>query len=261
MTKKYSTNLPPPWLRRVWIKDELVTERRGYPFHIPMFRSEGFELTFDNPVTIIIGDNGSGKSTLLEAIAELAGFGKMGGGRDHQIFDSNPWEEDSGRSLAQFMGASWLPKMASGWFFRAESFFNLSNFLEQSAHDVGSGGPDYLSHSHGEGFMRFFRERGNRKGLFIFDEPESALSPQRQFDFIRHLVSQVAENNVQAIIATHSPILMAIPSAKLLQLDRRGLNETSFRETSHFRLYREFFVDPEGTVAAMIEESWEDNTK
>jgi predicted ATPase len=254
MAKKHATKLPPPWLKRVWIKDEVVPERTGYPFHIPMFRSEGFELTFDNPVTIIIGDNGSGKSTLLEAIAELAGFGKMGGGRDHQIIGSDPWEEDSGRSLAQYMGASWLPKMTSGWFFRAESFFSLSNFLEESAHEARQQGPDYLSHSHGEGFMRFFRERGGKKGLFIFDEPESALSPQRQFEFIKHLVEQSAEDNVQAIIATHSPILMAIPGARLMQLDQRGLNDIRFRETANFRLYREFFIDPEGTVKAMIDD-------
>lgn len=253
MAKRRETNLPSPWLKRVWIKDELVKERKGYPFHIPLFRSEGFELDFDNPVTIIIGDNGSGKSTLLEAIGELAGFGKLGGGRDHQVFSSAPWEEDSGRSLARYMGASWLPRMNSGWFFRAESFFSLSSFLEQSAHDVNMSGPDYLSHSHGEGFMRFFRERGTRKGLFIFDEPESALSPQRQFEFIKHLAGQVAEGNVQAIIATHSPILMAIPGARLLQLDQRGLYETSFRDTAHFRLYSEFFMDPEGTIDTMIE--------
>ena len=254
MAKKFETKLPPPWLKRIWIKDELVPARQGYPFHIPLFRSEGFELEFENPLTIIIGDNGSGKSTLLEAIAELAGFGKLGGGKDHQVFDSDPWEEESGHSLAQFMGASWLPKMTSGWFFRAESFFGLSNFLEQAAHDVNALGPDYLSHSHGEGFMRFFRERGSRKGLFIFDEPESALSPHRQFEFIKHLLEQVSLGNVQAIIATHSPILMALPGARLLQLDRGGLNETSFRETAHFRLYREFFMDPEGTVQAMIED-------
>jgi predicted ATPase len=252
MAKRHETKLPPPWLKRVWIKDELVPERRGYPFHIPIFRSEGFELGFDNPVTIIIGDNGSGKSTLLEAIAELAGFGKLGGSRDHQVFDSDPWEEESGHSLAQYMGASWLPKMTSGYFFRAESFFGLSNFLEQSAYDASAVGPDYLSHSHGEGFMRFFRERGSRKGLFIFDEPESALSPQRQFEFIKHLMEQVSLANVQAIMATHSPILMAMPGANLLQLDQRGLYETSFRETAHFRLYREFFMDPEGTIDAMI---------
>jgi len=191
---------------------------------------------------------------LLEAIGELAGFGKLGGSRDHQLFDADPWEEDSGRSLASYMGASWLPKMTQGWFFRAESFFSLSNFLEKSAFDSHQTGPDFLSHSHGEGFMRFFEERGRKKGLFIFDEPESALSPQRQFDFIKHIVSQAAKDNLQAVIATHSPILMAIPGARLLQLDASGLNETTFGKTAHFRLYREFFLDPEGTVATMIEE-------
>lgn len=254
MARRYETKLPPPWLKRVWIKDELVEVRLGYPFHIPIFRSEGFELDFDCPITVIIGDNGYGKSTLLEAIAELAGFGKLGGSRDHQVFEAAPWEEDSGRSLASYMGASWLPKITNGWFFRAESFFSLSNFLEEAAHDVNQLGPDYLSHSHGEGFMRFFQERGVQKGLFVFDEPEAALSPQRQFEFIKHLLDQSRQGNIQAIIATHSPILMAIPGARLLQLDQRGLFETTLRESTHFRIYREFFLDPEGTLSAIIDE-------
>jgi predicted ATPase len=252
MARKFTTKLPPPWLKRIWIKDELVDSRRGYPFHIPLFRSEGFELEFDNPLTIIVGDNGSGKSTLLEAIAELAGFGRLGGSRDHQVFGSDPWEEESGGSLAKYMGASWLPKISSGWFFRAESFFSLSNFFEESAHDVGQAGPGYLEHSHGEGFIRFFQERSGSKGLFIFDEPEAALSPHRQFEFIKHLLHQVAEGNVQGIIATHSPILMAMPGARLLQLDRGGLRDVTLEETAHFRLYREFFLDPEGTMSTMI---------
>ena len=251
--KKHQTKLSPPWLKRIWIKDELIEQRRGHPFHIPIFRSEGFELTFDCPITIIVGDNGSGKSTLLEAIAELVGFGKFGGSRDHQQFKSDPWEEDSGRSLASYMGASWLPKISDGYFFRAESFFNLSNFFEAAAYDVGERGPDYLSHSHGEGFMRFFSERVRKKGVFIFDEPESALSPQRQFEFIKFVEAQVEEGDIQAIIATHSPILMAMPSVRLLQLDRRGLNDVSLRETSHFRLYQEFCTDPEGTVESMVQ--------
>jgi predicted ATPase len=254
---KYGTKLPPPWLKRIWIKDELIETRTSYPFHIPLFRSQGFAIEFHNPVTVIIGDNGCGKSTLLEAIAELAGFGKHGGSRDHQLFNTDPWEETSGRSLAHYMGASWLPKMTRGWFFRAESFFSLSNYLEQSAHDAGRLGPNYLAHSHGEGFMRFFRERGNDKGLFIFDEPESALSPQRQFEFISHITEQVAQQNIQAIIATHSPILMAIPEARLMQLDRRGLHDITLRDSDHFRLYQKFFLDPEGTVDAMIKSASE----
>jgi predicted ATPase len=254
MPKARETKLPSPWLKRIWIKDDLVANRDAYPFRIPIFRTEGFTLSFENPITIIVGDNGSGKSTLLEAIAELAGFGKQGGSRDHQLFSTDPWEEDSGRTLAHFMGASWLPKMGNGWFFRAESFFSLSNFLEKSAYDAGRAGPDFLSHSHGEGFMRFFHERGSKKGLFIFDEPESALSPLKQFEFIKHIVGQVALDNIQAIIATHSPILMAIPGAELLQLDSTGLYKSHIRETRHYRMYRDFCADPEGMVTAMVED-------
>jgi predicted ATPase len=255
VAKNYETKLSAPWLKRVWIKDELVLERNEYPFHIPLFRSSGFELSFDNPVTIIVGDNGSGKSTLLEAISELAGFGKLGGSRDHQTFNSNPWDEGDGSTLSRYMGASWLPKMTSGWFFRAESFYSLSQFFEQSAYDVNQVGPGYLSHSHGEGFMRFFKERGNTKGLFLFDEPESALSPLRQFEFIKLIVDQVRKEKIQTIIATHSPILMAIPGAQLLQIDKSGMYEVDYRDTAYFRLYREFFSDPLGTIESLIQES------
>jgi predicted ATPase len=254
MAKKFETRLPSPWLKRVWIKDDLVADRHVYPFHIPLFRASGFELSFENPVTIIIGDNGSGKSTLLESIATLAGFGKLGGSRDHQVFTENPWDEQDGASLANVMGASWLPKVTRGWFFRAESFFSLSHFLEQSAHDANLQGPGFLEHSHGEGFMRFFDERGAGQGLYVLDEPESALSPVRQFELIKLILDRVGAGRAQVIMATHSPILMAFPGATVLELGRHGLSEVDYRTTSGYRLYREFFLDPQGTIEMMISE-------
>ncbi len=254
MARGFETKLPPPWLKRIWIKDDEVEDRHLYPFSIPLFRAPGFELTFDNPVTIIVGDNGTGKSTLLESIATLAGFGKIGGSRDHQRFETDPWAESDGGNLAKVMGASWLPKLGAGWFFRAESFFGLANFLEQSAYDSDETGPGFLEHSHGEGFLRFFTERMRAKGLYIFDEPESALSPKRQFEFIAMILTQASEGRMQAIIATHSPILMAMPGAKLLLLDPSGLHEARYQDTPAFRLYREFFIDPAGTIETMIDE-------
>src|SRR5258708_33274317 len=127
-----------------------------------------------------------------------------------------------GGRLSQALRASWLPKITSGWFFRAESFFSVARYLDAAAVDVGDLPPDFLSHSHGEGFLRFFGERCQRQGIFIFDEPESALSPTRQIEFLKLLRRMDRSSNCQVIMATHAPILMAYPNARLLSLTNRG---------------------------------------
>src|SRR5215210_695706 len=164
-------NLPAPYLRRVWLDPERVTDPKAYPFCLPFLRQE-FELAFDRPITIIVGENGTGKSTLLEGIAVLAGFDEGGGGPGYRAVDhSNAIERGVGE-LAAALKAAWLPKVGQGWFFRAESFFSVARYLDEAAKGYGPP-PDFLSHSHGEGFMRFFEERCTRPGFFIFDEPES----------------------------------------------------------------------------------------
>ena len=249
MAGKYRpTSLPPPWLKRVWVDDEAVEDRSGYPFFLPLFRSEGFEFDFDTPITIIVGENGTGKSTLLEGIAVLAGFDEGGGGQGYRAIDHSNAIAEDGSALAHYLKASWLPKIGKGWFFRAETFFSVARYLD----DSGSRFADFLSHSHGEGFMRFFEERCSSQGLFIFDEPESALSPARQFEFLKLLQNFTAQGMLQAIIATHSPILMAMPGAKLWQIDRGGLQQVKLEDTAHYRLLREFILDPHGTIDAML---------
>lgn len=236
------TSLPPPYLKRVWIDEEKVLDKDSYPFCLPMFREPGFELSFDLPVTIIVGENGTGKSTLLEALAVVAGFEEGGGGRGIGAVGFNEHTEASGGRLADALGASWLPKVGRGWFFRAETFFSLARYI--------SG--DFLSYSHGEGFMRFFEERCQRPGIFIFDEPESALSMARQFDFLKLLRRMQDAGNSQVIMATHSPILMALPDARLLRLEKYGLRPVALEDTDHYRMMREFILDPHGTVDTMI---------
>jgi predicted ATPase len=258
------TNLPPPFLKRIWLpaaeqgEDAEAGETHAqaqdaYPFDIPLFQRGYFELRFDNPVTIIIGENGTGKSTLLEAIADLAGFGEGGGGAGHRAVAASDASGQDGGSLGRAMRAAWLPKMNSGFFFRAETFFSLSRYLDDAAWEFGNVRPDFLSHSHGEGFMRFFDECSDQQGVYIFDEPESALSPMRQFEFLKILNRLARSGGAQIIMATHSPILMAFPSAELLRIDRFGISPTQLEDTPHFRLYREFVLYPEATVEAMIE--------
>jgi predicted ATPase len=113
---------------------------------------------------------------------------------------------------------------------------------------------DYLSYSHGEGFLRFFEERCQRQGLFIFDEPESALSPVRQIEFLKLLQMMDKSDRIQVIMATHSPMLMAYPNATLLRLSKYGLEPTTVESTDHYKTLREFFEDPRGFVEAAIGE-------
>lgn len=253
---KKHTSLPPPYLKRVWLDEEQVPNRRDYPFCLPLFRDAGFELSFERPVTIIVGENGTGKSTLLEGIAVLAGFDEAGGGPGYRPVDHSRSIERGGGELARALKASWLPKVGQGWFFRAESFFSVARYLDEAALDDPFGGPppDFLSHSHGEGFMRFFEERCQRPGVFFFDEPESALSINRQFEFLKLLHRMDTGGNSQVIMATHAPILMALPGAQLLRLNKYGLEPVSLEDTEHFRIMREFTRDWRGTVSAMLDE-------
>jgi predicted ATPase len=253
--KQRPTRLPAPYLRRVAIDPERVESWEAYPFNLPLFSGRAFELGFEKPVTIIVGENGVGKSTLLEGIAVLAGFDEAGGGKGYRPVDHSRAIDRSGGALAKAFKAQWLPKVTNGWFFRAESFFSVARYLDTSALDDPTGGPppDFLSHSHGEGFLRFFDERTRRQGFFIFDEPESALSPTRQLKFMKLLRRMEREYACQVIIATHAPMLMAYPGAALLRLTHRGLAPIEVDETEHFRLLKAFFADPPGFIETMLE--------
>jgi predicted ATPase len=245
-------NLPAPYLRRVWLEAERVADRSAYPFCLPFLR-EDFSLSFDKAVTIIVGENGTGKSTLLEGIAALAGYDEAGGGKGYRPVDHSAALEVMGGSLATALRAAWMPKITTGWFFRAESFFSVARYLDRAAIEVGGPPPDFLSHSHGEGFLRFFAERCSRQGIFIFDEPESALSPKRQIEFLKMLKRMDQSRITQVIMATHSPVLMAYPEARLLRLDRGGLEPITVEDTEHYQLMRAFWADPRGFVEAMLE--------
>jgi predicted ATPase len=252
-------NLPAPYLRRVWLDRALVRDPAAYPFCLP-FLARDFELGFDRAITIIVGENGTGKSTLLEGIAALAGYDEAGGGKGYRPVDHSAAIEAMGGRLSQALRASWLPKITKGWFFRAESFFSVARYLDAAAFDetgkpeIGPPPPDFLSHSHGEGFLRFFEERCRRQGTFIFDEPESALSPSRQVEFLKLLRRMDRSGICQVIMATHAPLLMAYSGATLLRLSKYGLDPVAVEDTDHYRLMREFWSDPAGFIETMLEE-------
>ena len=246
-------NLPAPYLKRIWLEPSRIANREAYPFCLPMLRDD-FELSFDRAITIIAGENGTGKSTLLEGIALLAGYDEAGGGKGYMPVDHSGALEEMGGQLSTALRASWLPKITNGWFFRAESFFSVARYLDQAASEFGGRPPDFLSYSHGEGFLRFFEERCQRQGIFIFDEPESALSPSRQMEFLKLMRRMDDIGHCQVIMATHSPMLMAYPNARLLRLSKYGLEPVTVRETDHYKVMREFCEDPDGFVEAVIEE-------
>jgi predicted ATPase len=159
------------------------------------------------------------------------------------------WAETFRKRFAQA-----VPKITNGWFFRAESFFSVARYLDEAAKDSNARPPDFLSHSHGEGFLRFFEERCQRQGIFIFDEPESALSPARQMEFLK-LMRRMEESTIcQVIMATHSPMLMAYPGARLLRLSKYGLEPVTVKDTDHYKVMREFCKDPAGFVEAVMAE-------
>ena len=240
--------MPAPYLRRIWLDPSRVPDPEAYPFCLP-FLHDDFELSFDRPINIIVGENGSGKSTLLEGIAALAGYDDAGGGKGYRPVDHSQAAEVMGGELSEALRASWLPKITKGWFFRAETFFSVVRYLDA----VGSTS-DFLSYSHGEGFLRFFEERCQRQGIFIFDEPESALSPSRQMEFLKLMHRMEQSTICQIVMATHSPMLMAYPNARLLRLSKYGLEPVIIEQTDHYKVMREFCADPAGFVEAVIEE-------
>lgn len=232
------TRLAAPYLRALRLREDAAPLPDRYPFDLPWLDA-GFSFEFNEPVTIFVGENGSGKSTLVEAVAALAGFPLSGGGAWVGSPDAAAADEDNPGALAARLRASWLPKVARGWFLRAGSFEAVAGMLAT----------DHLSVSHGEGFLQLMSARMQEQGVYILDEPEAALSPRRELELLRFLGDVQEKSDAQVVMATHSPILMAVPGAALWRLTHRGLSRISYRDTDHFRLCQAFTADPERFVA------------
>jgi predicted ATPase len=209
-----------------------------HPFNIPAF-GDGLALDLRSNVTFLVGENGSGKSTLLEAVAKCCGFNPEGGGRDHH-FQTRTDSVD----LASALRLSWLPKVTDGFFMRAESFYSFATYLDQVSTLQRYGGLSLHEQSHGESFLALFVNRFDR-GIYILDEPEAALSPQRQLSFLKIIHDLEAGGRAQFLIASHSPILLAYPTATLLSLDGGPIHEVEYKDTEHYNLTKEFLDSPE----------------
>ena len=212
-------------------------------------------LAFDASVTILVGENGTGKSTLLEAIAVACGFNPEGGSRNFQ-FSTNDTHSALHESLRVVRRA--YPK--DGYFLRAESLYNVATNLEQldrqpafSRKLIESyGGRSLHKQSHGESFLALVQNRLGGNGLYLFDEPEAALSPMRQLTLLAE-IDRLVKANSQLIIATHSPILMAYPGAQILELSAEGIRAVDWRETEHYQITKRFLDSPERMLNYLLD--------
>lgn len=211
-------------------------ERNAYPYNIPSIVNLN-ELGFRKSVTFITGENGSGKSTLVEATALNAGFNPEGGGRNF-----NFRTQDSHSNLfnhLKLIRSAYREK--DGFFLRAESFYNFASNLDQLGYEIKQyyGGKSLHEQSHGESFLALLVNRLYGNGLYIFDEPEAALSISSQFKMLVRM-KELADKNSQFIIATHSPILMAYPNADIYVVSETGIDLIDYESTEQYRLTKYF---------------------
>lgn len=204
-----------------------------------------YELAFSRPVTFFVGENGTGKSTLLEGIAVACGFNPEGGGRNFSFSTSDTHSE-----LCELLTISRSAYFRDSFFLRAESVYNTATHIEEMDKlpfgpkaSESYGGSLHLK-SHGESFMAIIEKRLGGNGLYIFDEPEAALSPSRQLELLGH-IRRLEQENSQLIIATHSPILMAYPNAEILRFSEDGIAPVSYKQTEHYQITKQFLDAPE----------------
>jgi len=192
------------------------------------------ELYFRKPITFFVGENGSGKSTLLEAIAVAYGFNPEGGTKNYHFATKDTHSElhDAIRLIRNPSKARW------GYFLRAESFYNVATAEEEYA-EVSR---DYHRKSHGESFLAVVQDNFNGNGIYLLDEPEAALSPQRQLTLMLEII-QCAKRNAQFIIVTHSPILLGMPDSEILSFDSGQIHPIEYEETDSYRITEMFIRD------------------
>ena len=204
------------------------------------------KIEFSKPVTFLVGENGTGKSTLLEAIAIAHGFNPEGGTKNYSLSTRDTHSElcDAIRLSRGYRKERW------GYFLRAESFYNVATQEEEYA-DGSHPSEHYHDRSHGESFLKLVQNNIRPNGLYLFDEPEAALSPQRQLTVLREIY-QAANEGAQFIIATHSPILLGIPNADIFCFDDGSIHACSYEETESYRVTEMFINNRERLLNGLL---------
>ena len=233
-------------LKKLTLLRERVQDWEIYPFSVPAIRGLG-ELALRSRISFFAGENGTGKSTLLEAIAAHYGFGREGGNRNFR--NDSTESNHSIDPLVKALRLSFDRKTGAGFFLRAESFFNTASHIDELDKEPGGGPPistfyggrSLHTRSHGETFFTVLDLKFRRNGLFLLDEPEAALSPQRQLSFLVLIHDVLREfKDAQFIISTHSPVLLAYPKAQIFSFDEGQVHEVDYERTGSFQVAHRF---------------------
>jgi len=229
-----------PHLRSVTLHPERFPTHDVYPFNLPVFHRTQ-RLEFTNPVTLFVGENGSGKSTLLQGLAQACGI-HIWQDVERTRYHFNPYEKRFG----EYIAIEWTDGRVPGSFFGSDTFQNFVQFLDEwAATDAGQleyfGGKSLMEQSHGQSILSYFRARYRIKGLYLLDEPETALSPRSQLALLEILEAMSRAGHAQFILATHSPILMSCPGALIYSFDHAPLQAVHYAETEHYQVYKDFF--------------------
>ena len=225
----------------------------GFPYEVPAV-ADAQALKLDAPITLLSGDNGTGKSTLVEAIAEAIGFGEAGGELDRLGEKPAAPRPALGRGLEPLLSRT---RPRNGYFLRAESFFNVAQFIDGGgtfAPDLSLYGDTPLhEQSHGQSFLALAANRFGADGLYVLDEPEAALSVTGAIALLSIIV-RAAEAGAQFIVATHSPVLLACPGARIYELSEAGIATCAYDDLDAVRLTRGFLDDPARYLRAALGE-------
>ncbi len=228
-------------LKRCTLARERFPAEDLYPFNLRVLRG-GSTIDFETPVTFFVGENGSGKSTLLRAIARACGI-HIWEEQERARLSRNPHEEQ----LHLYLEVSWAGEAVPGSFFSADRFRAFSQSVDEWAIEDPAvleiyGGKSLLVQSHGQSHMSFFTHRFRLRGLYFLDEPENALSPRSQAGLRRELEGFGRSAEAQFIIASHSPILLSLPGARILDFDGEAPRPVAYTDTEHYRIYKSFFA-------------------
>ena len=239
------------YIKKITLERDKIESFDKYPFNIDIVKNFE-ELEFDTPVTFFVGENGIGKSTFIEALAVALNLPAEGGTENFRYNTKNTTS-----NLSDYLRVGKYNKPRTKFFLRAESFYNFSSEVQRLVEEDGyaalysSYGGNLHECSHGESFLKLVENRFSENGLYILDEPEAALSPQRQMSLL-YLIDKLAKEGSQFIIATHSPILISYREGKILDLND-NFKEVRYKDTDIYNLYKIYLDDPDGMQHRLLD--------